>query len=231
MISMPSGENPHGGHRFRLRERFIKEGFDAFEEHNILELMLFYAIPQKDTNELAHALLDRFGTLEGVLQADQEELTQVDGVGLQTARFITQAADMTKRYLKSQETNNKLIGMEPIISYALKELSDEDANELLVFLLDNKQALLSWHVFQKHVVTYEKIDNRLLLSLIMGANATYVMVIHKYPRKKTVSKRTDSGIAMKISNLLMTIGVGLSEYIVIGPDNAIEWTLSEGRSD
>ena len=86
---MSSDGKKHGGHRDRLRERFIRDGLDGFEEHNILEMLLFYPIPQKDTNELAHALLDRFGSLESVFNATPEELMQIDGVGEHTARFLS----------------------------------------------------------------------------------------------------------------------------------------------
>lgn len=83
-------KNPHSGHRARLRDRFRREGYDLdhFEPHNILELMLFYCAPQKDTNELAHLLIDEFGSISGVFDAPYEELVKVSGVGEYTATFI-----------------------------------------------------------------------------------------------------------------------------------------------
>lgn len=80
--------NVHEGHRQRLRDRFLKEGLDGFAPHNVLELLLFYAVPQRDTNELAHRLLARFGSLSGVLDADFDELCQVEGVGANVATLL-----------------------------------------------------------------------------------------------------------------------------------------------
>ena len=77
----------HDGHRQRLRERFLREGIDHFEDHNILELLLFFGIPRKDTNVLAHNLMKEFGTLSGVLEAPFEELCKVKGI-TQNAAFL-----------------------------------------------------------------------------------------------------------------------------------------------
>ena len=80
-MSIDKKDNPHKYHRSRLRARFMKEGLRSFEDHNILELLLFYAIPQKDTNDLAHALLDKFGSLAAVFDAEIGDLCKVNGIG------------------------------------------------------------------------------------------------------------------------------------------------------
>ena len=78
--------NIHSGHRERMRERFLKEGLDNFQDHNALELLLFYAIPQKDTNEEAHRLIDTFGSLSEVFDASYDELCNVKGIGPRSFR-------------------------------------------------------------------------------------------------------------------------------------------------
>ena len=75
-------KNLHKGHRTRLKERFLRENIDHFEEHTALELLLFYAIPYKDTNELAHRLIARFGSIGEVMRASVEQLTEVEGMGI-----------------------------------------------------------------------------------------------------------------------------------------------------
>lgn len=83
----------HENHRLRLRRRYQTSGLDDFEDHNILELLLFSSIPRKDTNPIAHRLIDRFGSLRGVFAATEEELCSVEGVGIVTARMITSSAN------------------------------------------------------------------------------------------------------------------------------------------
>ena len=92
----------HDEHRKRLRERFIKEGIDSFEAHQILELMMFYTIPRKDTNETAHLLLDKFGTFANVLDAPVKELMEVKGVGENTALFLNMIPQIMRRYENSK---------------------------------------------------------------------------------------------------------------------------------
>ena len=88
----------HEGHRDRLRERFEKEGLLHFQDHEVLELMLFYAIPRKDTNPIAHRLLDAFGSLTGVLEAQISDLEKVEGIGHNTAVYIKLNVEIMKKY-------------------------------------------------------------------------------------------------------------------------------------
>ena len=89
----------HDGHRQRLKNRFLKEGLDSFSEIQVLELLLFYCIPRKDTNPIAHALLDHFGSLSQVLEAPAEELQKVEGVGESAATFLHLTTEVGRYYL------------------------------------------------------------------------------------------------------------------------------------
>ena len=93
-----SSENIHENHRDRLRDMYLKGGFKNMAPHQILELMLFYAIPRKDTNPLAHKLIDTFGSLSGVLEADPQDLVAVDGVGKSTAAYLKMFIDVFQIY-------------------------------------------------------------------------------------------------------------------------------------
>ena len=95
----------HDGHRKRLKARFIKSGLDDFEPHNVLELLLFYSVPRKDTNPLAHRLINRFGSLSGVFDAKPEELMKVDGVTENTAVLISMIPQAARKYLEDKGLN------------------------------------------------------------------------------------------------------------------------------
>ena len=98
----------HEKHRERVRERFLKEGIANMPEHNILELLLFYCVPRKDTNELAHRLIDTFGSLSGVMDAPAERLRQVNGIGDAATAFLTLLPQVCKYYMQQKETDDKL---------------------------------------------------------------------------------------------------------------------------
>ena len=217
---MPLDGKKHGGHRDRLRERFIHDGLDGFEEHNILEMLLFYTIPQKDTNELAHSLLDRFGSLEGVFRATPEKLMQVEGVGEHTALFLGLFSDLMDSYITDRRQNEIISGIENITAFALRKLSYAPVESLLVFFFDNKQFLLSWHCLQEGSVTPEEIDIRTMVHMVMGTNATYVMMARNNPKGMAKLIKKDNAIALTVSEAMRSIGVLLYDYIVVSRDRS-----------
>lgn len=92
-------KNIHSGHRQRIRDRFLKTGLDGFQDHEVLELLLFYAIPRGDTNKIAHQLLERFGSFSGVCDAPIEELQKVPGVGASASILVGMVSSLSRRYL------------------------------------------------------------------------------------------------------------------------------------
>ena len=94
----------HDGHRERLKRRFLNEGLDGFEPHQILEMLLFYAIPRRDTNEIAHALLERYGSLSGVFDADPNDIATVSGMGLHSALLLSFVPQVSRFYFKDNRS-------------------------------------------------------------------------------------------------------------------------------
>ena len=217
---MPLDGKKHGGHRDRLRERFIKDGLDGFEEHDILEMLLFYTIPQKDTNELAHSLLDSFGSLEGVFNASPEELMKVEGIGAHTAQFLSLFSKLIESYISDRRQNEIISGIENITEFAVRKLAFSPTECLLVFFIDNKQSLLSWHCLQYGCVTPDDIDTRMILRMVMGTNTTHVMLARNNLKGKTKLGKKDNGIALVVSEALRPIGMGLFDYVVVGHDRS-----------
>ena len=217
---MPLDGKKHGGHRNRMRERFIKEGLDNFEEHNILEMLLFYAIPQRDTNELAHSILDRFGSLEAVFDAPVEELVRVDGVGEHTAMFLHMFSTLTDVYIEDRKQYEIISTTGGIIDFIIKKLAVMQSECLMIVFIDNKNAMISWNILQEGYVSLERLDKRNIVRMIMGTNTTHIMLARSCARGKAKISRTDRSIALDISLLLRSIGVGLYDYIVVGNDRS-----------
>lgn len=218
---MPLDGKKHGGHRDRLRERFLRDGLDSFEEHNILELLLFYPIPQKDTNELAHALLDRFGSMEGVFNAGVGQLMQVDGVGEHTALFLSLFSEMTASYIEDRRQNEIIIGMRGITEFVVRKLTYSPTECLLIIFIDNKQCMLNWHYLQEGTVSDDNLDIRTIMRMLMGTNTTHVLLARNYLKGKCSLKKTDLSLASQVSDALRGIGVQLFDYIVVGSNNAV----------
>ena len=218
---MPLDGKKHVGHRERLKQRFVREGLDSFEEHNILELILFYTIPQKDTNELAHDLLDRFGSLDGVFNAGQEQLMEVKGVGEHTALFLSMFPKLIDSYIEDRKQNETISGMQNVVEFAVRKLAFSQTECLLIIFIDNKQCMLNWHFLQEGMVASENLDIRTIVRMIMGTNTTQVLLARNYLKGKSKLGRSDVKIATELSDVLGSIGVGMFDYIVSGVDGKI----------
>ena len=134
--------NLHEGHRQRLKERFLREGLDHFEPHTVLELLLFYAVPQRDTNELAHRLIARFGSLDAVFDAAFDELCAVEGIGRNTATLLKLVPDLTRRYLDSADHEQVLLTSVQAIGDFLRPKFLGRTKEMVFLLcLNNKGGL------------------------------------------------------------------------------------------
>ena len=108
----------HDGHRERLKKRFLKQGLDSFEEHEALELLLFFALPRKDVNPLAHELLERFGSLKNIFDADPSDLARIKGIGESAAVLIKLQSELARKYwLSDLESNAKISSIASAIEY------------------------------------------------------------------------------------------------------------------
>jgi DNA repair protein RadC len=134
-------ENPHVHHRKRLTARYERSGFDDFEEHNILELLLFYAIPRADTNPTAHALIDRFGSLYGVLTSPQSELTAVRGVGPASASLLRSVFDAGREAMLRRLTADPLDRYERLTLYAAHWFAGKPEETVALLLLEDDSRL------------------------------------------------------------------------------------------
>ena len=121
--------NVHEGHREKLRNRFIQDkGFENFEDHQILELLLFYANSRKDTNPLAHELLDQFGSLKGVLEARPEQLMTVSGIGDQAATLISMVVPLSATFLMTASTSPTIVGSNALVGSSKSKISGSIIN-------------------------------------------------------------------------------------------------------
>ena len=143
---MEKKENPHAGHRQRKKEQFRRHGLDAFAPHEALELLLYYAIPRVDTNGMAHALLRRFGSLDGVFRAPVEELMQVEGIGENAALLIRLVPQLYQRSLIELDRPGTIIrDYESAGSFFLKYFWGERTEIVLELCVDGKGRMLGCH--------------------------------------------------------------------------------------
>ena len=137
-------QHNHYGHRQRLKDRFLQTGFTGFDAHGILELLLFYSIPQRDTNDLAHELVKRFGSLSGVFDASYEDLVKVKGISANTATLLKMIPQLANAYLNDRNDPGIILdSAEKAGAFLMSKYVGATNERIYLLCLDNKLKLLN----------------------------------------------------------------------------------------
>lgn len=211
-------KNPHEKHRQRLRERFLNDGLESFQEHNVLELLLFYSIPVKDTNELAHDLINRFGTLSEVFDADYEELCKVKGMGERSALLIKLMPELFKKY-EMNKLNKKEVHLnsaEFVAKYVSAHFKGLTQEELWLLCLDENCKKLRFDKISEGTVNVTMINNRKITEYAILSNAASVILVHNHPSGITAPSSMDINATIGMADALEAVGIRLNDHIIIG---------------
>ena len=206
----------HDGHRKRLKEQFLNHG-DGFHDHQLLELLLCYAIPQGDVNGLAHRLLDRFGSLAGVLDARPEALTQVLGVGEHTAVLLKLIPVLSGRYQADRAGMGTILDSTQAAGQYLRPYFSQGARYEMAYLvcLDGKYKVLGCHKLGEGTVNAASITVKKVVEEAVTANATAVILAHNHPGGLPLPSRDDRAATEKVAQALALIGVRLLDHIIV----------------
>ncbi len=212
-------ENLHKGHRLRLKARFLRDNIDHFEEHTALELLLFYAIPYKDTNELAHRLIDRFGSVRGVLEADFEQLCEMDGMGAHTAILLRLVPELTRVYLGTKHESMPVCDdVEKLGRLLVAVYRGSSSESVHLTLLDNSYRVIRVEKLHDGSVNSVAIDNRHLAQLAMSCGAAMVVLSHNHPSGIPIPSDEDMFTTQRIASMFELLGITMLEHIIVVGD-------------
>ena len=227
MTAPRAGNNPHAGHRQRLRERFLSEGLDHFEEHNALELLLFYALPQGDTNGLAHRLIERFGSLAGVLDAAPNDLCRVEGVGLYTATLLSLMPALFRRYRMSGAARDICLNTTEKAGEYLLPLYTGLRNEVVYLVcLDAKCKPLCCRQLFEGTVNIAQVNTRKVVELALTFNASSVILSHNHLSGVALPSDEDVATTRRVKAALEAVGVQLADHIIVADEDYVSLAQS-----
>lgn len=209
--------NLHVGHREKLRNRFLNNGLESFEEHNVLELLLFYSIPQKDTNPLAHKLIDKFGSLAGVLDADMDALCTVDGISTYSASLIKLIPALANRYFseKSSQPTEIYDTVGKIGELFVSKFISSTVEEVYVMLLDSRFSLIEIKKLNEGSVGSVRTSLRSVIEAAMSSKAAMAVIAHNHPSGLAIPSSEDQIMTENIRIALDAIEVKLLEHIIV----------------
>ena len=214
----------HEGHRERLTNRFINEGLESFEEHEILEFLLFYALPRVDTNMIAHRLIKTFGSLAGVLEADPKDLSSVSGIGSKAAAYLCMFPEAFRAYERSK------LGKKPV----LRSIKDAcDFARTLLFGKPYEQFYVIWLGTQNRVIHYERLSegsvsespvylNRLAATALRH-HAVKGVIAHNHPGGKVTPSKADIETTQRILRTLAVLDIELVDHIIVSENEAFSF--------
>ncbi len=213
----------HDGHRDRLRARFLKYGLECFEAHTALELLLFYGRPRCDTNRIAHALMDRFGSFAAVVDAPLEELTQVEGMGYSSAVLIKMVPELGGYYLASRSAPGVILdSTEKAGRYFMPFFVGKRSEEVYLAALDDKRKVLRCVRIGEHgIVNAVRITIKRVVTEAVNANATGVLLAHNHPGGVALPSLSDRQVTQQAYQALRLINVQLVDHIVVADDDFV----------
>lgn len=216
----------HDGHRKRLKDRFAQDGLSSFREHEVLELLLFYCIPRRDTNEIAHRLLNAFGSLPNVLGAPVRELKKVEGVSDNTATFLSLIRQLNTAYRSSKDERAVLRSYEECGRYLFNMLFDKREETVVMLTLDSKSQLIRSHIVGQGSINSANVPIRRIVDLALSDNAATVVIGHNHPSGVAIPSDADVQTTFHVARALSYVDVILSDHIVAAEDDFVSLALS-----
>lgn len=212
-------DNPHTGHRRRTMEKLRRFGMGIFADHEALEILLYFAVRQGDTNPVAHRLLDRFGSLHAVFEAPAEQLCEVEGVGPHTADLIKTVYAMVGRYQedvrKMEAHSDRLNSHERIGAYFVPQFAGERDEVLLAAYLDGAGRVLKCEEVARGGHAQVSADPYKIARTALLCNAAGVALAHNHPHGAATPSEEDMTVTRRLEQALAGLGLELVDHCVV----------------
>ena len=212
----------HDGHRERLRKQFLDHGMESMRDYEVLELLLFYAIPRRDTNALARQLLKHFGSIAAILEASPAELKNVAGIGENAAVLLRLITPLSRRYLQSRTDKGIILNSTRACGKFLIPYFLGEVDELAYLLcLDAKHKLLTCRLLHRGSVNAVAVSLRKAAEIAMACNATSVVLAHNHPGGLALPSDEDYATTNQLREAMKLLGIRLEDHIIVADDDYV----------
>ncbi len=219
----------HDGHRDRVRDKFRKSGFDSMNPHEILEMLLFYSVPRKDTNEIAHELIKHFGSLTGVLEASEEELVRVKGITRNSAILIRMILPLYREYTKDASKAAKLKSPDECGLFFLTRYKAVRNETVMLACFDSGNRVVCVEEICEGDASAVSVNVRKIIELVMKyPKITAAVIAHNHPNGISLPSREDVNATEELKKTLGAMGVSLIDHIIVADDDYVSMAASSG---
>ena len=210
----------HDGHRDRMRNRFRENGLDSFAAHEALELLLYYCIPRRDTNEIAHRLLARFdNSISKVFEASIEELMEIEYISFNAAVLIKMIPALARMYVADKVApREKIESADDAKAYFRAKFFAREFESFMMLYLDNGNKIINCEVIAEGTVNASRVDIGKVVSSAVSKHASSCIAAHNHPRGTPFPSSDDVYSTKKIISSLKDVGVDLVDHVIVGSE-------------
>ncbi len=208
--------NEHADHRQRMKDRFLENGLDIFDEHQVIELLLFFGITRRDTNVIAHRLIKRFGSLRDVLDAPYEELLKVDGIGEHAATLIKLSAELSRRYLLSESLDTERFDtVDKLGKFLINLFLGKRNEEVYLLTFNGKMEMLSCDKLADGLSNLVSFSVKPLIESAILTHASGIVLAHNHPGGIASPSGSDISLTDQLMYMCDQISIPLIEHFVV----------------
>jgi DNA repair protein RadC len=212
-------ENPHVNHRIRIRKRYREKGLGAFAEHEALELLLYYCYPRRDTNEIAHKMINAFGSLHNLMDAEVKDIMDRCGVSENVAVLVNLIPSLAALYLRTKWSQKIIINNEKVAGpYITSLFVDSTVESFYLLSLDAKFQLNHVSLIAEGTLNESAVYPREIVSEAIRHKACYVILAHNHPSGSMRPSQKDLDVTRKIIDGLGFIRIKVLDHIIVAGD-------------
>jgi len=211
----------HKDHRQRVKARYAEYGLDGFREHEVLEMLLFYCVPRRDTNEIAHRLIERFGSVAKTLAAPLRELEKVEGMGPNSAQFLKMIHDLDRYCAKHSPKIRTLSNSTEFADYMRPYFKDSKIEKVVLLCMDGKGQALACREVAEGTVNATTVSIRKIVEAAIAEGATAVVLAHNHPSGLAIPSQEDIFTTMQVEQALETIEVALIDHLIMDDEEFV----------
>ena len=213
---LKNDKHVHSGHRERMREKVLTYGLDSLNDHEVLEMLLYFAIPRSDTNKTAHLLSERFQSFRDLLEATPEELMSVPGVGRNTAVLLKLILEVSKRYHTARLARRlRLTSTQAIGNFLAPVFIGKREEHVYLLCLDVRKTPIYGKVIHVGGMSATALDIPQILSVALSVHAKYVVLAHNHPSGFAVPSDADLTTTLKLHRALKEVDIRLLDHLII----------------
>lgn len=207
------------GHRARLRERFLRAGHESLAEYEMLELVLFRAVPHRDVKPLAKRLIEQFGDYNGVISASAARLNEISGVGPAVVCELKVVEAAAHRLARAKVMNkNALSSWSALMEYCKTAMAHQDTEQFRILFLDKKNVLIADEQQARGTVDHVPVYPREVVKRCLELNASAIILVHNHPSGDPTPSRSDIDMTHQIEQAAKAIGITVHDHVIIGKE-------------